>query len=146
MPHDEGSLAATTAIIRTLARGDPTAHLDVSRLGIPGANSPEKKALERELVTLINRVRSLEISAAAAAIQPHHHTALPEAPSDPARATPASTPQETLKTIHEEVVNEKYTNGNGEINGNDDPYGQDNGVARLPQDAKTEVSLNELEK
>ena len=78
MPHDEGSLAATTAIIRTLARGDPTSHLDVSRLGIPGANSPEKRALERELVTLINRVRYLEAKAAAS-VQPH--PTLPETPS-----------------------------------------------------------------
>jgi len=79
MPHDEGSLAATTAIIRTLARGDPTSHLDVSRLGIPGANSPEKRALERELVTLIHRVRYLEAKAATASIQPH--PTLPETPS-----------------------------------------------------------------
>ena len=65
MPHDDpSSLAATTAIIRTLARGDPTSHLDVSRLDIPGPNSPEKRALERELVTLINRVRYLEGKAA----------------------------------------------------------------------------------
>ena len=33
MVYDEGSPAATTAIIETLARGA----LDVSRLGIPGA-------------------------------------------------------------------------------------------------------------
>ena len=71
MPHDHESLAATTAIIRTLGRGDPISHLDVSRLGISGANSPEKRELERELVTLINRVRYLEASVATASLHPH---------------------------------------------------------------------------
>lgn len=80
MPHDEGSLAATTAIIRTLARGDPTSHLDVSRLGVPGPNSPEKRALERELVTLINRVRYLEAKAAPVSVQPH--PTIPEVPGE----------------------------------------------------------------
>lgn len=100
MPHDEGSLAATTAIIRTLARGDPTSHLDVSRLGIPGANSPEKRALERELVTLINRVRYLEAKAATASVQPH--PTLPETP---------------IAVVGNGTKSEAYTNGNGEVKG-----------------------------
>lgn len=117
MPHDEGSLAATTAIIRTLARGDPTSHLDVSRLGIPGANSPEKRALERELVTLINRVRYLE--AKAAAVQPH--PTLPETPSEhPAPLSPLSSSVSSpcrSPPVIENGTKGEFTNGSGEKNG-----------------------------
>ena len=70
MLHDEGCLATTMAIIRTLARGDPTSHLDVSRLGIPGPDFPEKRALEQDLVTLINRFRYLEAKAISVSLQP----------------------------------------------------------------------------
>lgn len=70
MPHDEGCLVTTMAIIRTLARGDPTFDLDVSRLGIPGPDSPEKRALEQDLATLINRFRYLEAKAIPVSVQP----------------------------------------------------------------------------
>lgn len=131
MPHDEGSLAATTAIIRTLARGDPTSHLDVSRLGLPGAPSPEKRALERELVTLINRVRYLEAKAATASVQPH--PTLPETPSK-LLATYiciySTASHRNLVTAGNGTKNENFPNGNGEVKGSE------NSIALLDQRLK----------
>lgn len=63
MPIDESSIAATISIIQTLARGDYTSHLDVSHFTLPGADSAEKTALERELAALIARSRLLELKA-----------------------------------------------------------------------------------
>ncbi|KAI5858810.1 hypothetical protein BZA05DRAFT_14558 [Tricharina praecox] len=60
--HDE-AYKATTALIRSLANGDHQAFGDEAT-SLPGNDTPEKKELERELKSLVLRVRQLEARAA----------------------------------------------------------------------------------
>lgn len=90
---EEETLSATTAVIRSLARGaapsynppqfdlcstgSDTLHQRSSKVSLPGTSSTAKKSLENELSALAARIRYLEAKASTV-----NHQILPDTPSE----------------------------------------------------------------
>jgi len=76
MHINDGACKAMTALVRSLAKGDHQA-FDDEAISLPGADTAEKKELERELKSLLLRVRQLETRAAGSNCQ-----TFPETPNE----------------------------------------------------------------
>lgn len=74
---------ATAVIIQSLARGDTSFPPQDLKIALPGDDSPEKKALEKELRDLVGRVRKLEARAAITNGQTFPETPNEFSPSSP---------------------------------------------------------------
>ncbi|EWC45813.1 hybrid signal transduction histidine kinase J [Drechslerella stenobrocha 248] len=85
------TIAATTSLLASLATGNVL--LPLSKAGLPGEDTEEKRALEKELFALANRIRILELKASA--VNPKY---FPETPNDgpqPVLAAPEPAPSNT---------------------------------------------------
>lgn len=74
---------ATSAILHSLAKGEPQYAAEELRIVIPGEDTAERKDLEKELRALVHRVRQLEARAASA-----NNQTFPETPNE--NAIPSS--------------------------------------------------------